>query len=320
MFYSDNRSKIRTSLSGTVQILFLLFLQVATASEPAPGGFLVSEIGDGAFVHLGKHVTFEDPQHDDIANSGFIIGEKCVAVIDTGGSLRTGKALLSSIRSKTSLPICYVINTHVHFDHILGNIAFANEGAEYVGHSNLADEVAANRPFFLETYGSDLGNNPNESSIIGPGILVSESSKLDLGNRVLTLEAHAVSHSHTDLSVFDEKTQTLWTSDLLFIERIPSIDGDLRNWVKLSKQLAARSVSRIVPGHGPVMTDPALAFSDQLRYLETVLQQTRSQIADGLFMEDIVENVGREEKNKWLLHEQHHKRNVTKAFSELEWE
>ena len=320
MFYLYRRSDLASALAMIALCVTLVLPQDIPASEPVAGSFGVEEIAEGAFVHLGKHVEFEHPEHDDIANSGFIIGDNCVAVIDTGGSLRTGKALLSAIRAKTTLPVCYVINTHVHFDHVLGNIAFAAEGAKFVGHEMLADEIAANRAFFLETYGADLGDNPGESSIIGPTLLVSESRQIDLGNRPLTLVAHEVSHSHTDLSILDEKTRTLWVSDLLFIERIPSIDGDLRKWVKLSKQLAARDVALVVPGHGPVSSNPSAAFENQLRYLETLLTQTRARIADGMFMEDIVENVGVKEKTSWLLHEQHHKRNVTKAFSELEWE
>ena len=295
-------------------------VQNLPASEPVPAPFEFQEVVDGVFVHLGKHVEFEHPQHDDIANIGFIIGEKCVAVIDTGGSVRIGKLLLDAVRASTELPVCYVINTHVHFDHMLGNLAFAKEDAEFVGHAGLADEVSANRAFFLQNYRDDLGDNPGESSIIGPTLLVDDVRELDLGNRIITLKAHNVSHSHTDLSVLDEKTQTLWASDLLFMERIPSIDGDLRGWVKLSKQLASSSVKHIVPGHGAVSTNPAKAFENQLRYLEILLQQTRAKIAEGKFMEDIVEEVGTKEKTNWLLHEQHHKRNVTKAFSELEWE
>ncbi len=320
MLYLYRPSNIASGLARIALSVILVLPQCISASEPDAGSFAVKEIAGGAYVHLGKHVEFEHPDHDDIANSGFIIGDRCVAVIDTGGSLRAGQALLSAIRAKTSLPVCYVINTHVHFDHVLGNIAFTAEGAEFVGHEMLADEIAANRAFFLENYGADLGDNPGESSIIGPTLLVSGSRKIDLGNRILTLVAHKVSHSHTDLSILDEKTRILWVSDLLFIERIPSIDGDLRNWVKLSKQLAARDVAMVVPGHGPVSSSPSSAFERQLRYLETLLTQTRAMIAKGMFMEDIVEDVGVKEKTNWLLHEQHHKRNVTRAFSELEWE
>jgi len=37
-------------------------------------------------------------------------------------------------------------------------------------------------------------------------------------------------------------------------------------------------------------------------------------------MDEVIDSVGATEKKQWLLHEQHHRRNVSKAFTELEWE
>ncbi len=187
--------------------------------------FNLTEIASGVYVHYGKHVEFDHHFHDDIANIGFIVGEKCVAVIDTGGSVKTGKALLSAITRTTSIPICFVINTHVHFDHLLGNIVFKNDKVKFVGHKNLADEVTANRDFFLEQYRHDLGSNPTVNSIVGPDLLVGDNMQLDLGGRILDLKTYDVAHSYSDLSVYDKTTKSLWLSDLLFIERIPSLDG-----------------------------------------------------------------------------------------------
>ena len=84
----------------------------------------VDEVAHGIFVHQGATLALDAPGHDDIANIGFVVGKRCVAVIDTGGSVRTGRALRESVVERTKVPICYVINTHVHVDHVLGNAAF----------------------------------------------------------------------------------------------------------------------------------------------------------------------------------------------------
>jgi quinoprotein relay system zinc metallohydrolase 2 len=290
------------------------------ASADSKDVFNLTEVAPGVYVHQGRHVSFESPGHDDIANIGFIVGDNCVAVIDTGGSLRVAHALLSELQKTTPLPICFVINTHIHFDHLLGNIVFQNKGVKFVGHKNLADEVDANRAFFLEQFRGDLGNEPTENSIIGPNLLVDDSMQLDLGNRILDLTAYDSAHSHTDLSIFDRRTSSLWLSDLLFMQRIPALDGNLIGWLTISKKIRETSAERVIPGHGPASANPSSALDAQQRYLEILLSQTRKKIADGLFMEDIVDTVGSQEKQLWLLYEQHHKRNVTKAFSQLEWE
>lgn len=114
--------------------------------------FDLKQVAEGNYLHRGIHVEFTHPQHDDIANIGFIIGDKCIAVVDTGGSVTIGQKLLSSIREISELPICYVINTHVHFDHILGNLAFQNETTQFVGHSQLTSAIEKNRDFFLRQF------------------------------------------------------------------------------------------------------------------------------------------------------------------------
>lgn len=306
----------------TVLTIFLLFFHfnLCVASGIEPAGFNLTEISAGIFVHQGRHVDLEHPQHDDIANIGFIVGQSCVAVIDTGGSIRTGTLLREAIHKVTSVPVCYVVNTHVHYDHLLGNIAFKSDHIKFIGHAKLAEAIPRNRLFFLDNYAQDLGPDATAESIIAPDIVVEETMQLDLGNRILTLTAHQTAHSHTDLSIYDQRSQTLWLSDLLFVERIPALDGSLKGWLTLLDKLEGIKAKRVVPGHGPISGKWPESNIDQKRYLSLLLQQTREMIAKGRFLEEAIESVANKEKQTWQLYEQHHKRNVTRAFLELEWE
>ena len=298
----------------------LLLGSIACAASGDDETFNLTEISEGVYVHQGKHVGLEHADHDDIANIGFITGDECIAIIDTGGSIDIGGRLREAVRKISSLPICYVINTHIHYDHVLGNAAFRDTQAKFVGHQNLADEMEHNRAFFLSEFTANLGENPGDSSIIGPDITVSDELDLDLGNRVLTLSAHPPSHTYSDLSVYDKKTGTLWLSDLLFIDRIPVLDASLKGWLKTMEKLKSQEANHVIPGHGTITLPWPEAASAQDGYLDMLLNETRSEISKGTFMEDVVENVGKDEKTRWLLHEQNHRRNVTKAFTELEWE
>jgi quinoprotein relay system zinc metallohydrolase 2 len=293
--------------------------KIVTASE-VDQNFNLTKVADGNFVHVGMHVSIEDKQHDDIANIGFIVGNKCVAVIDTGGSINIGQKLLDSIRSKTDKPICYVINTHVHFDHILGNRVFVSENTNFVGHHRLAEAVEQNRSFFLERFKNDLGSNPEASSIVGPDILVKESMQLDIGGRSLTLIPYAVSHSHNDLIIIDNKTKTLWSGDLIFRQRIPSLTGSLRGWLKTIDNLLQLDIEKVVPGHGSVATSIRQAIEQEQDYLQRLLDDTRNAVAEGQFINDAMESIDKDNKSNWLLHEYQHASNVSKAFTELEWE
>jgi len=289
----------------------------ATDVSPLP----IAEIAPGIFVHQGRHVSLEDPARADSANIGFIVGERCVAIVDTGGSVAMGAALLVTVRAATEKPICYVINSHGHFDHVLGNAAFTDlPGVQFAGHSNLAENLGASTDFFLRQFAAELGPAPAAGQIVLPTLQVADRQELDLGGRALELQAHATAHSHADLTVYDRETGTLWLGDLLFMERIPALDGSLLGWIEVMERLQVIAVNRVVPGHGPASAPWPAASLPQMSYLQSLRDEVRAGIGAGEFMEDLMKTAGAQQRSQWLLHEFNHERNVSRAFTELEWE
>ena len=288
-------------------------------SSPKIGNFSLVETAPGIFVHYGLHVGFDHEHQDDIANIGFIVGKNCVAVIDTGGSVNVAEKLKQAIQTTTNKPICYVINTHVHFDHVLGNPVFDDEQTQFIGHLYLREVLESNREFFIEEFGANLGAYVDNNPIVVPDIGVEDTLEIDLGERLLELRAVADAHSNTDLIILDKQTDTLWSGDLLFVTRIPALDGSIRGWIKVLQSLRDEPFARVIPGHGKIVEWPE-GSDAELAYLKLLRDSVRAGIEAGDFMEDVVREVGKEEKLQWLLHEQHHKRNVTKTFTELEWE
>ena len=300
-------------------LVILTISSIAFASEIS-SDFNLIEIAEKNYVHIGKHASIEAEKNDDIANIGFIIGDTCVAVIDTGGSINIGRKLKKSIRKITKKPICYVINTHIHYDHILGNKSFAEENPDFVGHKNLRDAINQNKKFFLSQFKKNLSKDAEESDIISPNILIEKSTKLELGNRILTLIPFPTSHSHNDIVVIDEKTKTLWAGDLIFRERIPSLTGSLKGWLKTIEKLKTLDTKLVIPGHGKVASSLEVALKQQEEYFKILLNKTREAIAEGKFINEAVEHIDKENKLKWLLHDYQHSTNVSKTYTELEWE
>ena len=300
-----------------IAIIVLLVFETR-ASEPVNSEFGLIEVANGIYVHGGRNVEIDHADRDDSAKIGFIVGQQCVAVVDSGGSLKTGRALLAAIRAHTAVPICYVINTHVHFDHVLGNAAFIEEGVEFIGHQNLASAVTSNRAFFYEHFAREL-DGAEADLVIGPTKTVSGSMTLNLGKRKLILEAHQTAHTNADLSVFDENTRTLWTGDLVFIDRLPILDGSLKGWLDWIEEYQAKSLARIIPGHGPTSAEWPSGADAERDYLTVLLTEARTAIGSGMFLEDAIETLARDVAAKWTLSE-FHRRNVSRAFRELEWE
>lgn len=297
-------------------LALLLAATPATASAPLP----VTEAAPGVYVFAGAHEDTNPDNLGAISNIGFVVGDEAVAVIDTGGSLVIGQRLRAAIRRVSDLPVRYVINTHGHPDHIMGNAAFVADGATFVGHHKLPRALAARGPHYRSRLGDLLGGAAAGSEIVAPTLTARDELDLDIGGRILRLTAWPTAHTDADLTVFDGATGTLWTGDLLFTERIPVVDGSLRGWLAVTDTLRHRAATLAIPGHGPPAARWPAALDGQERYLRSLAAEIRALIAGGGTIEEAIAGVGQSERGAWRLFDAYHPRNVTASFAELEWE
>ena len=282
--------------------------------------FALESLGDGIYVHHGVHLDIDDGYQGDICNASFILGSKGVAVIDTGGSFKVGKQLREAISKITPLPVIYVINTHVHPDHIYGNAAFLNDKPQFIGHDKLANAMELRHEAYAKLNARLLGADAQASELIKPTMTVKSTLELDLGDRKLTLTAHPVAHTNTDVSVIESKTGTLFTGDLLFIDRTPVLEGDIKGLITEVQKLKNSPAKQVVPGHGPMTKDWIMALNNDERYLTVLLTDIRASIKIGESMESTMNTAAASEKGKWVLFDVANRRNVNTIYPALEWE
>lgn len=312
----------------------LYFLLATTACLPLAAAPLhVDQVAPGVYVHIGQHKDFEDGYDGDIANIGFIIGTDAVAIIDTGGSYAVGLALKEALRAITQLPIRYVINTHGHPDHVFGNAAFvgpdvdadgnadrAGGQPQLIGHARLPRALALRRDGYLRNLAMQLGEGAEKSALIAPRQTVQDHLTLDLGDRKLELTAWPSAHTDNDLTVFDGASGTLWSGDLLFVERTPSIDGDVKGWLAVTEQLKKLPAAMVIPGHGPVTRNKNEALDRQAHYLSILLRDVRASVRRGDNMTATMTTAAASERTRWQLFDVVNRRNVNLLFPLLEWE
>jgi quinoprotein relay system zinc metallohydrolase 2 len=317
--------RLRVTIIGAI----IWFVVLLTFRAGAPMAFCATQhqafsldlVADGDYAHFGQ-VALTDPRNaGDIANLGVIIGRDAIAVVDTGGSVQVGEALLAAIRRISNKPVRYVINTHEHPDHIFGNAAFG-DGVTFVGHHNLPAELQQRGRFYLHSFRDALGPEAiARVRIIAPTLLVTDEMTIDLGDRPLRLTAWSpAAHTDCDLTVLDPTTGVLFAGDLVFLRHIPVVDGSLSGWLSLLPRLSDLPARVVVPGHGRITAAWPQALDDERRYLSLLAQDTRRMIAAGVPMGQAVPQIGLSERSKWALFDDYNARNATVAFSELEWE
>ena len=281
--------------------------------------FHMQEVAPGIHVREGVCEDASARNDDAIANIGFIVGDEAVAVIDPGGSRADGEALRAAVRAATDKPIRFVMISHVHPDHIFGATAFARDNPVVVAHARAAGAMAERGAYYRRRLAEILGPDA-AGDYAAPTMPVADAASIDLGGRVLRLRAHRPAHTDNDLSVFDERTATLWAADLLFVGRVPVIDGSLTGWLEALQRLKRAPAARAVPGHGPASVPWPDGAADEERYLSTLARDIRTVIAAGGDIDTALRGAGLAERGRWYLFDDYNGRNVTAAFKELEWE
>ncbi|GEP02252.1 quinoprotein relay system zinc metallohydrolase 2 [Methylobacterium oxalidis] len=290
-----------------------------TLGRAAAETFEMREVGPGIYVRCGPHEEASARNDDAIANIGFIVGRDGVLVTESGGSLADGAWLRAEIRKRTEKPIRHVVLTHVHPDHCFGAAAFAEDKPAFIGHHALRAALDARGDYYRQRLVDILGPE-KAGSVVYPTQAVTDGAEIDLGDRTLRLTAHGTAHTNCDLSMIDTASGLLFPADLLFVNRVPSLDGSLLGWLREAERLKATGAARAVPGHGPASVDLAPALADLTRYLGLLRDETRKAIAEDVPIEKAVQTVAQSERDRWVLFDAYNGRNVTQAFKELEWE
>lgn len=279
------------------------------------------QLGDGIYGFSGEHALMSKANAGAICNITVLVGEDAAAVVDSGGSVIEARKLIAAIGEITAKPIRYLINTHMHPDHVFGNAAFRDIGATITGHHNLPLALAGRAEIYIERFRSLLGEETMRGvEIVPPTKLVDDKSEIDLGNRVLMLQAWKPAHTDNDLTVIDAKSQTLVAGDLVFVDHVPTLDGSLLGWVRQLEQLEAIKADKVIPGHGPVPSPWPSAVTAEKAYFNTLTKDIRKAIAEGEPLSEAITHAGQSERTRWQLFDEFNERNATAGFAELEWE
>jgi glyoxylase-like metal-dependent hydrolase (beta-lactamase superfamily II) len=205
------------------------------------------EIGDRVFRRRYEQLD---------QNIGVIVGSDSVCVIDSRSTHPHADELRAELTTLTRLPVRWLVNTHMHWDHTFGNSRFPE--ATIVGHAlcrrRLVEDGEAMRSRLLseDWVPAEMRSSFQSVAIVPPEVTFEDSLTIHLDDRPLTLRHPGRGHTDNDVA--------LWVEEVCFVgdlveEGAPPAFGDSHpdEWITTLDRLIPSLPATVVPGHGDVV-------------------------------------------------------------------
>lgn len=249
-----------------------------------PGGIELEtrQLGDGVYALLSNHPAVD--------NSGFIIGERGVLVIDAHINGEMAQQIIDAVRRVTDKPILYLVNTNYHGDHTFGNYKFPAT-TTIVAHRRTAERMRHfdhEKTVLLPTVNGDESVFADVKLRL-PDVVFDERVRIELGGRHVELYFFGPGNTPGDLVVYEPETRTAWTGNLVVGEGTipPMFENGAKTYLKtLANLRATLDVNTIVPGHGAVTGEATLAR--YLRYVSELIGVVGLALQQGQTVEQLI--------------------------------
>lgn len=275
------------------------------------------KVNDTTFCFFGLSEVMDERNNGNMSNSCFVDMGTSYLVIDSGPTYSYALQAYEKMKKIKNLPISYVVNTHVHDDHWLGNSYYSELGAKIVGSHEFSLETEVEMTRMQKRISPEAFLKTTQ---IFPFIFVEDKKLLDFNaKKVELIRIHKQAHTKSDLIVYIPTEKIVFVGDLVFNDRIPSIrDGNLKEWIEVLDSVRAMDVDFIIGGHGKIVDRSSIDMT--YAYISTLRKEVALMLEDGEDIAYAVENVVMEEFKDIKFYDSMHKQNVEIAYRMLEWE
>ena len=193
------------------------------------------------------------------SNAVFLVTDDGVLLIDTRTHPREGRDLLERIRKVTDKPVKWVINSHFHGDHHMGNSVFKDLGATFVAQEETARIMQRVQPKEMarrvEGFRS-RGYDPADVKLVLPDVTFDSKMTIRPGGREVRLFYLGPGQQAGDTFVQFPHARLLFTPGAFAKHSMPNMlfTPSVDNWIKLLDQVAVMDVDTILPAHGDIAT------------------------------------------------------------------
>ena len=212
-----------------------------------------------SFTEIGRDLWAFTAEGDP--NTGVIIGDDSVMIIDAQATPRLAHKVVEHIRNVTDKPIKYVVLSHYHAVRVLGASAY---GASEIIMSDTARAMVVERG--QEDWDSEFGRFPRlfqgHESIPGltwPTMTFESSMTLYLGKRRVDLSFLGRAHTAGDIVAYVPDANVMFTGDIVeYHSACYCGDGHFGDWPKTLEAIRAYDLDAIAPGRGDALVGSKL--------------------------------------------------------------
>jgi cyclase len=284
---------MKTKTAGALAIFAsYAFIGAAGAQDLGPQ---VEKLADGVYVHKGR--GFE-------SNSGIILTQEGVVVIDTGQNPYESRNIWATVRNLTTMPVRLVIDTEPHADHTTGNFMFSPPAvviaAAGAGESmRAAERNAPDRIARLRETSPEFRAALADYRFVPPHIEYRDRMTINLGGRTFELFYLKGVHSEADTAIWLPNERVLFSASAFVVNQI----NILRPIVNIPDILAAGQMMKalnpehVVPGHGTPGT--VKIFEDGEAYYKLLLDRVGAMVKAGKSLDDIKKDARMPEYASW---------------------
>ena len=238
-----------------VLVQVLVLMPNASAAEP----LRAQRVSETVWFVQGEAALGSTANRNFISNAGFVVTPQGVVVIDALGSPALAEALISTIRQVTPQPIRFVVVSHYHADHVYGLQAFKALGATIIAHRAAQGYLNSDNAQ-LRLAASRLDLFPwidDQTRLVPADRWLDADTAIELGGETFRIHHAGPAHTAEDLVVHVEHAGVMFAGDLVFSGRIPFVgQADSRRWIASLARLIELKPRIVVPGHGPISTEP----------------------------------------------------------------
>jgi len=282
-----------------MQILNLsLFLTAAIVLLQQPATPLIKE---NSTVKVSEHVyVIPDGNVGGVPNVGIVVGRNATLVIDTGLGPRNGQTVLREVEKLTKTSQIYIVGTHFHSEHILGESAFpttakvirARAQQQDIDQFGVQPNFASRSPAMAELM--------KDSEFRRADDFFDSEKTIDLGDVRTRLMWFGGTHTNGDTLIFIEGDNVLFAGDVIMNRRFlgfNSQSSSVRAWLNSLDKVEPLHPTIIVPSHGEMGNGSLIELNRS--YLKALQARVAELKHDGKTVDQVAETAAAEFKSKY---------------------